>query len=71
MSLCDPGWPGAPHSVDVCEGLEDWGGGLDPSQLSDTEEDDLLQLVRQTYLHIPAHFPHTTYKLEQNLSCMF
>ncbi|XP_062332033.1 proto-oncogene DBL isoform X1 [Osmerus eperlanus] len=51
-------WPGAPHSVDICEGLEDWGGGLDPSQLSDTEEDDLLTLSPGRYralADLPRH----------------
>uniref|UniRef100_A0A4W5RJW0 MCF.2 cell line derived transforming sequence a n=1 Tax=Hucho hucho TaxID=62062 RepID=A0A4W5RJW0_9TELE len=42
-------WPGAPHSVDICEGLEEWGGGEDPSQPSDTEEDDAAQLAPGRY----------------------
>uniref|UniRef100_A0A8C8LLG2 Proto-oncogene DBL n=1 Tax=Oncorhynchus tshawytscha TaxID=74940 RepID=A0A8C8LLG2_ONCTS len=42
-------WPGAPHSVDICEGLEEWGGGEDPSQPSDTEEEDATQLAPGRY----------------------
>ncbi|XP_036825645.1 proto-oncogene DBL isoform X4 [Oncorhynchus mykiss] len=42
-------WPGAPHSVDICEGLEEWGGGEDPSQPSDTEEEDAAQLAPGRY----------------------
>ncbi|MGH0177070.1 UNVERIFIED_CONTAM: hypothetical protein FKN15_074244 [Acipenser sinensis] len=33
-------WPGASHSVDICEGLEDWSGTSDLSNPSDTEEED-------------------------------
>lgn len=44
--VCAPGWPGAPHSVDICEGLEEWPGGRDPFHPSDTEEEVLVQLVR-------------------------
>ncbi|XP_010893532.1 proto-oncogene DBL isoform X1 [Esox lucius] len=32
-------WPGTSHSVDVCEGLEDW-STTDISNLSDSDEDD-------------------------------
>lgn len=45
---CVPGWPGAHHSVDTCEDLEEWSGGRDAPQLSDTEDEVLVQLVRQT-----------------------
>lgn len=41
-----PGWPGAHHSVDICEGLEEWPGGRDPFHPSDTEDEVLVQLVR-------------------------
>lgn len=40
------GWPGAHHSVDICEGLEEWSGGQDAFHPSDTEEEALVQLVR-------------------------
>lgn len=43
-----PGWPGAHHSVDACEDLEEWAGGQDAPQPSDTEDEVLVQLVRQT-----------------------
>uniref|UniRef100_UPI003AACB88C proto-oncogene DBL n=1 Tax=Centroberyx gerrardi TaxID=166262 RepID=UPI003AACB88C len=33
-------WPAPAHSVAICEGLEDWGGATDLSNLSDSEEDD-------------------------------
>lgn len=55
--VCVPGWPGAHHSVDMCEGLE-WPGGRDGFPPSDTEEEVLVQLVRPntttdlTYLHL-------------------
>lgn len=42
-----PGWPGAHHSVDICEGLEEWSGGQDTFHPSDTEEEALVQLVRR------------------------
>lgn len=42
------GWPGAHHSVDACEDLEEWSGGQDGPQLSDTEDEVLVQLVKQT-----------------------
>ncbi|KAK6298866.1 hypothetical protein J4Q44_G00303760 [Coregonus suidteri] len=42
-------WPGAPHSVHICEGLEEWGGGQDPSHPSDTEEEDTAQLAPGSY----------------------
>lgn len=34
------GWPGTSHSVDICEGLEDW--TTDLSNISDSDEDDVL-----------------------------
>ncbi|KAJ8390573.1 hypothetical protein AAFF_G00101790 [Aldrovandia affinis] len=42
-------WPGASHAADVCEGLEDWSGTTDLSNLSDTEEEDAAQLVPGRY----------------------
>lgn len=42
-----PGWPGAHHSVDACEDLEEWTGGQDAPRPSDTEDEVLVQLVRQ------------------------
>ncbi|XP_028815680.1 proto-oncogene DBL isoform X4 [Denticeps clupeoides] len=50
-------WPGAPHSVDICEGLEDWRG----AQLSDTEEEDAAQLAPGRYRALadcPRHGRH-------------
>ncbi|KAM6953713.1 proto-oncogene DBL [Aplochiton taeniatus] len=42
-------WPGAPNSVDICEGLEEWAGGPEPSQQSDTEEEDTAPLSPGRY----------------------
>lgn len=42
---CVPGWPGAHHSVDACEDLQEWPGGQDALQPSDTEDEVLVQLV--------------------------
>ncbi|XP_036424986.1 proto-oncogene DBL [Colossoma macropomum] len=42
-------WPGAPHSVDICEGLEDWSGANSLSNLTDTEEDDSAQWTPGRY----------------------
>ncbi|KAG7484283.1 hypothetical protein MATL_G00047950 [Megalops atlanticus] len=42
-------WPGASQSVDICEGLEDWSGTTDLSNLSDTEEEDTPQLIADKY----------------------
>ncbi|XP_060740959.1 proto-oncogene DBL [Tachysurus vachellii] len=36
-------WPGATHSVDICEDLEDWSGANLPN-MSDTEEEDTVRL---------------------------
>lgn len=44
------GWPGAPYSVDICEGLEDWSGANSLSNPSDTEEEDATHLVRHPTL---------------------
>ncbi|KAF7662521.1 hypothetical protein LDENG_00233690 [Lucifuga dentata] len=33
-------WPAPAHSVAICEGLEDWGGATDLSNLSDSEEEE-------------------------------
>ncbi|XP_053179359.1 proto-oncogene DBL [Scomber japonicus] len=41
-------WPGAHHSVDICEGLEEWSGGRDTFP-SDTEEEVLVQLSPGRY----------------------
>ena len=35
--------------MDICLGLEEWGGGQDPSHQSDTEEEDTAQLVRWVF----------------------
>lgn len=51
-----PGWPGAHHSVGICEGLEEWSGGQDAFHPSDTDEEAVAQLVRQdTYSEKQAH----------------
>nr|XP_021328506.1 proto-oncogene DBL isoform X3 [Danio rerio] len=42
-------WPGAPYSVDICEGLEDWSGANSLSNPSDTEEEDAVHLVPGRY----------------------
>ncbi|XP_041930568.1 proto-oncogene DBL isoform X2 [Alosa sapidissima] len=42
-------WPGAHHSVDICEGLDDWNGGHSPFPLSDTEEEDIVHLTPGRY----------------------
>lgn len=44
------GWPGAPYSVDICEGLEDWSAANSLSNPSDTEEEDASHLVRHPTL---------------------
>lgn len=49
--LSNVGWPGTSHSVDVCEGLEDW-STTDLSNLSDSdEEDDPTPLVSRSKSH--------------------
>ncbi|XP_024139656.1 proto-oncogene DBL isoform X1 [Oryzias melastigma] len=40
-------WPGAHHSVDICEDLEDWSGGQDVFRL--TEDTPLVQLSPGRY----------------------
>ncbi|XP_035619883.2 proto-oncogene DBL-like isoform X2 [Oncorhynchus keta] len=40
--------PGTPHTMDICLGLEEWGGGQDPSHQSD-EEEDTAQLAPGRY----------------------
>jgi len=45
-NVCFTGWPGAHHSVDICEGLVEWSGGRDTFHPSDPEEEGSLQLVR-------------------------
>uniref|UniRef100_A0A3B3X9L8 MCF.2 cell line derived transforming sequence a n=1 Tax=Poecilia mexicana TaxID=48701 RepID=A0A3B3X9L8_9TELE len=42
-----PGWPGAHHSVDICEGLEEWPGDPDAFLPSETEEKKMVKLVRE------------------------
>uniref|UniRef100_A0A3P8SFN6 MCF.2 cell line derived transforming sequence n=1 Tax=Amphiprion percula TaxID=161767 RepID=A0A3P8SFN6_AMPPE len=42
-------WPGAHHSVDICEGLEEWPGGRDSFHPSDTEDEVLVQLSPGRY----------------------
>lgn len=41
--MCVSGWPGAHHSVDICEGLEEWPGGRDAFHPSDTEDEVLVR----------------------------
>ncbi|XP_060783764.1 proto-oncogene DBL isoform X2 [Neoarius graeffei] len=41
-------WPGATHSVDLCEDLEDW-SGANLSNMSDTEEEDTIRLSPGRY----------------------
>uniref|UniRef100_A0A3Q2QUW9 MCF.2 cell line derived transforming sequence n=1 Tax=Fundulus heteroclitus TaxID=8078 RepID=A0A3Q2QUW9_FUNHE len=41
-----PGWPGAHHSVDICEGLEEWSGDQDAFLPSEMEERIKVKLVR-------------------------
>ena len=47
VCVCVSGWPGAPHSVVICEGLEEWSGGQDHTHPSDTD-DEVIALVRST-----------------------
>ncbi len=61
------GWPGAPYSVDICEGLEDWSGANSLSNPSDTEEEDAALLVRdehptlaQSLIHVGWHLSFFT-----------
>ncbi|XP_056152655.1 proto-oncogene DBL [Lampris incognitus] len=42
-------WPGAPHSVDICEGLEEWSAGRFPSHPSDTDEEGMAQMSPGRY----------------------
>ncbi|XP_048850570.1 proto-oncogene DBL isoform X1 [Brienomyrus brachyistius] len=42
-------WPGASQSIDICEGIEDWSGTTDLSNMSDSEEEDAPQLVPGKY----------------------
>uniref|UniRef100_A0A3Q1ELC4 MCF.2 cell line derived transforming sequence a n=1 Tax=Acanthochromis polyacanthus TaxID=80966 RepID=A0A3Q1ELC4_9TELE len=42
-------WPGAHHSVDICEGLEEWPGGRDGFHPSDTEDEVLVHLSPGRY----------------------
>ncbi|KAM9740393.1 proto-oncogene DBL isoform 4-T4 [Menidia menidia] len=42
-------WPGAHHSVDICEGLEEWSGGRDPFHPSDAEDDVSVPLSPGRY----------------------
>lgn len=44
------GWPGTSHSVDICEGLEDW--TTDLSNISDSDEEDDVLLVSYIYIVI-------------------
>ncbi|CDQ68477.1 unnamed protein product [Oncorhynchus mykiss] len=41
--------PGTPHTMDICLGLKEWGGGQDPFHQSDTEEEDTAQLAPGRY----------------------
>ncbi|KAJ8276410.1 hypothetical protein COCON_G00081620 [Conger conger] len=42
-------WPGTSHSADICDGQEDWSGTTDLSNLSDSEEEDVPQLIPGRY----------------------
>ncbi|RXN06874.1 proto-oncogene DBL-like isoform X2 [Labeo rohita] len=49
----DKGWPGTSHSVDICEGLEDW--TTDLSNISDSDEEDDVLLVPGRYRAMLDH----------------
>ncbi|KAM7417435.1 hypothetical protein PAMA_017199 [Pampus argenteus] len=49
-------WPGAHHSVDICEGLEEWPGGQDTFHPSDTEEEGFAQLSPGRYRALADYF---------------
>lgn len=51
-NVCFVGWPGAHHSVDICEDLEEWSGGRDAFHPSDTEEEVLVQLVPDSFAFV-------------------
>ncbi|XP_034037554.1 proto-oncogene DBL isoform X2 [Thalassophryne amazonica] len=42
-------WPGAHHSVDICEDLGEWSGGRDTFHHSDVEDEVLVQLAPGRY----------------------
>uniref|UniRef100_A0A3B3X9Q1 MCF.2 cell line derived transforming sequence a n=1 Tax=Poecilia mexicana TaxID=48701 RepID=A0A3B3X9Q1_9TELE len=42
-------WPGAHHSVDICEGLEEWPGDPDAFLPSETEEKKMVKLTQGKY----------------------
>ncbi|XP_069049824.1 proto-oncogene DBL isoform X2 [Lepisosteus oculatus] len=42
-------WHGTSHSVDICEGLEDWTGPNELSNPSDSEEEEEIQLCAGRY----------------------
>ncbi|KAL1266594.1 hypothetical protein QQF64_002269 [Cirrhinus molitorella] len=46
-------WPGTAHSVDICEGLEDW--TTDLSNISDSDEEDDVLLVPGRYRAMVDH----------------
>ncbi|XP_058645572.1 proto-oncogene DBL isoform X1 [Onychostoma macrolepis] len=46
-------WPGTSHSVDICEGLEDW--TTDLSNISDSDEEDDVLLVPGRYRAMVDH----------------
>ncbi|XP_050976664.1 proto-oncogene DBL isoform X1 [Labeo rohita] len=46
-------WPGTSHSVDICEGLEDW--TTDLSNISDSDEEDDVLLVPGRYRAMLDH----------------
>lgn len=50
---CVLGWPGTSNSVDICETLEDW--TTDLSFISDSDEDDDVLLVRNSYARQNRH----------------
>uniref|UniRef100_A0A096M8F7 MCF.2 cell line derived transforming sequence n=1 Tax=Poecilia formosa TaxID=48698 RepID=A0A096M8F7_POEFO len=42
-------WPGAHHSVDICEGLEEWPGDPDAFLPSETEEKKMVKITQGKY----------------------
>ncbi|XP_056295276.1 proto-oncogene DBL isoform X4 [Pseudoliparis swirei] len=51
-------WPGAHHSVDICEGLVEWSGGRDTFHPSDPEEEGSLQLSPGRYRALAECLPN-------------
>ncbi|XP_026874958.2 proto-oncogene DBL isoform X2 [Electrophorus electricus] len=51
-------WPGAPHSVDICKGLEDWNRANRFSYLSDTEGEIAAHLAPGRYKASADYLTH-------------